>query len=157
MYLFSNFLTDPKEYAKAEKLWCRTLTTVVKQLGQQKQWKIPWIKPRFVNGTPYQDGNPILTAIDRSRRLVICIIQTPYAADGEPDLIYWTDKFAKGDPEECDKLVISCVLSDETLAQAIDLMTKWATQKPLDGSIRRAKVLRTARTPMPHRDTLPRA
>ena len=89
--------------------------------------------------------------------LAVRIIQMPHAAEGEPDLISWNNKFAAGDPEEADELVIACVLSDETLAQATDLMTKWAMQEPLDGSVRKAGVQRTARTPMSRRHTLPRA
>ena len=118
MYLFQNFLSDPKAYAKSEKIWLQTLTGVLKRLGQERQWKAPWIKPRFGDGTPHQDGNPMFNAMDASRRLAINIIQMPHAAKGEPDLIHWTTKLAKGDPEELDALVIACVLSDETLAQA---------------------------------------
>jgi len=41
MYLFRNFLGDSEVYAKAEELWCQTITKIVKRLGQTKQWKIP--------------------------------------------------------------------------------------------------------------------
>jgi hypothetical protein len=157
MYLFRNFLEDTKAYAEAEKLWCRSLTKIVKLLGQQKQWKIPWIRPRFGNGTPYRDGNPMFTALDRSRRLAINIIQMPSAAEGEPDLIYWTKKLAEGDFEQLDALVIACVLSDETLAQATELMTKWAAHGSLNGSARQPRVQQKARTPMPRRHGMPRA
>jgi len=157
MYLFRNFLKDPRQYAKAESLWVQTWLTVAKRLGQQKQWKVPWFENKFANGIPIQDGNPIFTAVDRSRRLAVRIIQMPYAADGEPDLIHWTNKFGKGDPEELDELVISCVLSDETLAQATDLMTKWAMREPLDGSVQKSRVRPTPRAPMPRRHGMPRA
>jgi hypothetical protein len=157
MYLFRNFLDDPKEYAKAERLWLHTLNSLVKRLGQEKQWKAPWIKPRYGNGTPHQDGNPMFTALDRSRRLAINIIQMPSAAEGEPDLTYWTKKLAEGDPEEMDALVIACVLSDETLAQATDLMTKWAAYGSLDGTARHKRVQRKTRTPMLRRRGVRRA
>src|SRR5580658_564648 len=157
MYLFRNFLEDTKAYAEAEKLWCRSLTKIVKLLGQQKQWKIPWIRPRFGNRTPYQDGNPMFTALDRFRRLAINITQMPAAAEGEPDLIYWTKKLAEGDPEEADALVIACVPSYETLAQATDLMTKWAANGSLANSVRRLRTARAPLTPMPRRHGMPRA
>jgi len=146
MYLLRNFLDDPKEYAKAERLWLHTLNSLVKRLGQEKQWKAPWIKPRFGDGTPHQDGNPMFTALDRSRRLAINIIQMPSAANGEPDLIYWTKKLAEGDPEQLDALVIACVLSDETLAKATELITKWARDGSLDGSVRPMRAHPTPRT-----------
>ena len=151
MYLFRNFLDDSEVYAKAEELWCQTITKIVKRLGQTRRWKIPWIKPRFGNGEPYQDGNPMFTALDSSRRLAINIIQMPYAAEGEPDLIHWTKKLAEGEPEEVDALVIACVLSDDTLAQATDLMTKWAAHGSLEDSARPAKAHRKGRTPARHR------
>lgn len=157
MYLLRNFLKDPEKYAKAEKLWTLTFLRVVKQLGQEKKWKVPWFKNEFANGTPIRDANPMFTAVDRSRRLAVRIIQTPYTADGEPDLIHWTDTFGKGDPEELEELVISCVLSDETIAKATDLMTKWAKDGLLDDSVRPQRAGRVPRTPIPRRHGMPRA
>jgi hypothetical protein len=157
MYLLRNFLKQPKQYAEAEKLWRDTWSSLIMRIGQEKRWRVPWFEPRFVNGTPFLDGNPIFTAVDRSRRLAVRIIQSPPTADGEPDLISWTDKFAKGDPEELDELVISCVLSDETLAKATDLMTKWARNGSLDDLARPAKAHRKPRTATPRRRRMSRA
>ena len=151
MYLFRNFLDDADEYAKSEELWLRTLNAVTERLGQKKRWKAPWIKPKFADGTPHQDGNPMFNALDQSRRLAINIIQVPAAAAGEPDLIYWTKTLAEGDPEEAETLVISCVLSDDTLAQASELMTKWAKNGTLENSVRPAKAHRKARPRTPRR------
>jgi hypothetical protein len=145
MYLFPDFLNDPKEYAKAEKLWVQAWSGLIKRLGQQKNWKVPWFENRFGNGEPCLDGNPIFSALDRRRRIVVRVLQVPPAADGEPDLIHWTDTFGKGDPEELEELVIACVLSDETLAQATDLMTKWAKNGSLEDSVSAAKAHRKAR------------
>jgi hypothetical protein len=157
MYLFPDFLKDPKEYEKAEKLWLQAWSVLIKHLGQQKNWKVPWFENKFGNGEPCLDGNPIFSALDRRRRIVVRVLQVPPDSEREGDFTYWTDKFAKGDPEELDELVIACVLSDETLAQATDLMTKWALKEPLDGSVRKAKAHRTPRTPMPRRHGMPRA
>lgn len=151
MYLLRNFLHDPKQYAEAEKLWRRTWSVLTDRIGQKKRWKVPWFEATFVNGTPFLDGNPIFTAVDRSRRLAVRIIQTPFTLDGEPDLISWTNKFGKGDPEELDELVISCILSDETLAQASELMTKWGKNGTLDESARPALAHRKAHTPIRQR------
>jgi len=157
MYLFPDFLNDPKEYAKAEKLWVQTWFALIKRPGHQKDWKVPWFENKFGNGEPCLDGNPIFSAVDRRRRIAVRVLQTPLAADGGPDLIHWTDTFGKGDPEELDELVISCVLSDDTLVQATDRMTKWALQQPLDASVRKAPARRVPRTPMPRRHGMPRA
>ncbi len=147
MRLFARFLEDPKEYAKAEKLWVQTWFALTRGLGQQKQWRVPWFENKFANGEPCLDGNPIFSAVDRRRRLAVRVLQdVPDAKDDRPDLVYWTDKFGKGDPEELDQLVIGCVLSDETLAQATDLMTKWAKNGSLEESVRPAKTHRKALT-----------
>ena len=151
MYLLKSFLKDRKQYAEAEKFWRDAWSRIARRTDQDKQWKVPWFEPRFVNGTPFLDGNPIFTAVDRSRRLAVRIIQMPYAADGEPDLIHWTNTFGKGDPEELEELVIACVLSDETLAQATELMTKWAKNGSLEDSVRPTKVHRKSRPPAPRR------
>ena len=156
MYLLRNFLKDPKQYAKAEKLWVKTWLALIEQLGQEKQWEVPWFEPRFANGEPFRDGNPIFTAIDRSRGLVVRIIQMPHAAEGEPDLISWNNKFAAGDPEEADELVIACVLSDETLAQATKLMTKWAAHGRLAESSRNGGDRSNSRTSAPRRQRVSR-
>ena len=145
MYLLRNFLKEPRQYAAAEKLWRETWSRLIKRIGEERRWKVPWFEAKFLDGTPFRDGNPIFTAVDRSRRLAVRVIQVPPQSDGEADLDSWTDKFGKGDPEELDELVISCVLSDETLAEASELMTKWAKNGSLDDSVRPAKAHRKAR------------
>ncbi|HVN30146.1 MAG TPA: hypothetical protein VMT64_16725, partial [Candidatus Binataceae bacterium] len=79
------------------------------------------------------------------RRIVVRVLQGPPDPENPGDFTYWTDKFAKGDPEELDELVIACVLSDETLAQATDLMMRWARDGSLKGSARPIKAHPKAR------------
>ena len=145
MYLLKNFLEDRKQYAESERLWAETWSAAIKRLGQQRRWKVPWFEPKFGNGEPMADGNPIFTAVDRSRRITVRIIQMPPDTERETDFVFWTDTFGKGDPEELDELVIACVLSDDTLAQATDLMTKWAKNGTLEDSVRPATAHRKTR------------
>jgi hypothetical protein len=147
MYLFPNFLSDPKEYAKAEKFWVRAWSSLVTRLDQQKNWQVPWFENKFGNGEPCLDGNPIFSALDRRRRIVVRVLQAPPETEREADLTFWTNTFGKGDPEELEELVIACVLSDKTLAKATDLMTKWAKDGSLEDSLRPAKAHRKARPP----------
>ena len=147
MYLFARFLEDPKEYAKAEKLWRQTWSDLVKRVGQEKQWRVPWFENKFANGQSCRDGNPIFSAINRHRRLAIRVLQDiPDPEDDRPDLVFWVDKFAKGEMEELEQLVIGCVLTEKTLAQASELMSKWAKNGTLDDSMRPAKAHRKAST-----------
>jgi hypothetical protein len=145
MYLFPDFLNDPKEYAKAEKLWVEAWSTLIKRLGQQKNWKVPWFENKFGNGEPCLDGNPIFSALDRHRRIVVRVLQAPPETERDADFTYWNNTFGKGDPEELEELVIACVLSDETLAQATDLMTKWAKSGSLEDAVRATTPHRKAR------------
>jgi hypothetical protein len=158
MNLFPHFLEDPKEYAQAEMLWVQTWSVLVKRLDQKKQWRVPWFENKFANGEPCLDANPIFSAVDLRRRLAVRILQdTPKAEDDRPDLVYWIDKFAKGEPEELDQLVIGCVLTDQTLAQASELMTKWAKNASLDDLARPAKAQRKPRAATPRRRRMSRA
>ncbi len=127
MYLFRNFLDDPHEYSEAERLWRRVWDDLTKGLRQKGRWITPWAETKFADGTPERDGNPIFSAIDPSRHLAVRVIQMKQTSG--PELSFWTDTFAPGQKEAADELVIACVLSDETLRQAIDLMTQWAAEK----------------------------
>jgi hypothetical protein len=127
-YLFAHFLSDPREYAQAEALWCKHWDDLVHRLGQAWLWKTPWFNKAFANGTPCRDGNPIFSAVSPLQRLGVRIIQIE-PADNPRELYVWTDTFAKGSPEAIDELVISCVLTHQTLLDAVDLMKRWITEK----------------------------
>jgi hypothetical protein len=151
MYLLPHFLEDLDEYAKAERLWVRAWSVLIQGLGQQKSWKVPWFENKFGNGEPCLDGNPIFSAVDRRRRLAVRVLQVPPETEREDDFAHWTNTFGKGDPEELEELVIVCVLCDQTLAQATDLMTKWAKNGSLEEPVRPAKAHRKTRAPASRR------
>jgi hypothetical protein len=127
-YLFARFLSDPREYERAEAMWRERWDDLVRRVGQTWLWETPWIAPTFVNGTPCRDGNPIFSAVSRPRRLGVRIIQVE-PADNPRELYVWTDTFAKGSPEAINELVISCVLTRQTLLDALDLMKRWLTEE----------------------------
>ena len=126
-YIFPNFLNDPEEYVQAEALWQTRWQELIRSVGQEGLWKSPWINTTFANGTPCRDGNPIFSAVCHSRRLGLRVIQQE--ASGNPrELDFWTDTFAEGEPEAVNELVISCVLTDETLGDAFDLLHQWVAE-----------------------------
>ena len=139
MYLFRNFLDDPQEYGEAEKLWRVKWQDLTRRLGQEERWVTPWIDTKFADGTSQRDGNPIFSAIDPSRHLAVRVIQMKQSS--EADLSFWIDAFAAGQKEAVDELVIACVLSDETLLQAVDLMAQWAAEKRLSATGVRSQTL----------------
>jgi hypothetical protein len=73
--LYSNFLNDPEEYARAESFWKHHWERLLSEVGQKGTWQSPWFNTTFANGTPFRDGNPIFTAVCTSRRLGVQIIQ----------------------------------------------------------------------------------
>lgn len=126
-YLFPNFLSDLHEYKQAEFLWQQHFQELLRRVCQEGQWQTPWANTNFANGTPCRDGNPIFSAISPSRRLAVRIIQFGPADDAE-EFHFWKDTFADTEPEAIEELVISCVLTEQTLQQAVDLMRKWITE-----------------------------
>jgi hypothetical protein len=59
--------------------------------------------------------------------LAVRVIQLE-PADDPKEFHVWTDTFAEGSPEAIEELVISCVLTNETLNEAVELMRQWITE-----------------------------
>ena len=129
--LLPNFLQDANEYQSAEALWRNRFNQLVSDAGESHLWHSPWIATSSGDATPFRDGNPIFSAVCPSRRLGIRIIQLPPTAASKP-LTSWTDKFAQGEPEEIDELVISCILTDETFARASDGINRWISEGQIE-------------------------
>lgn len=122
--LHRTFLDDPTEYSQAEALWANEWAKLLDATQEQEDWITPWVSTSFVDGTPYHDGNPIFSAICSVRRLAIRVIQHEPGED-PGELHFWTDIFAEGQPEAVKELVISCVLSTETLDSSLKMMASW--------------------------------
>jgi hypothetical protein len=130
-YLFPNFLLNPAEYAQAEALWVKRWKERREYARDRDEWKAPWLSTAFANGTPFGDGNPIFSAVSPSRLRGIRVIQLEPSADSR-DLCFWLDVFDKDGPEKIDELVISCVLTSETLSDAMDMMSQWMDEGKID-------------------------
>jgi hypothetical protein len=116
--LFPRFLDDSNEYVQAERLWSQKFEEIVSQFGERSLWDVPWLATAFVDGVPFQDGNPIFSAICWSRNKAIRVIQeNPAAADG--GLSVWSDIFDADGPSPITELVISCVLTEDALNEAM--------------------------------------
>jgi serine/threonine protein kinase len=126
-YLFPHFLSTPREYEQAESIWQQRWQDLLRRVGQEGQWQTPWVNTNFANGTPCRDGNPIFSAVSPSRRLAVRIVQLE-PADDAMEFHVWKDSFAEVSPEAVEELVISCVLTQETLTKAVELMRQWITE-----------------------------
>ncbi len=128
--LYPNFLSNPEEYAKAEAAWAEAWRDLMRHSRLAALWRSPWLSTTFADGSPCRDGNPIFSAFAPDRALGVRVVQLP-PDDGAEELTYWTDYFAAGQPEAVKELVIACVLSDETVFDAIGLMHQWVTHEEL--------------------------
>jgi hypothetical protein len=131
MILMPNFMTDPAEYAEVEAIWQNLWSALLREVGQEGLWRTPWLNTRFADGTHFRDGNPIFTAVCPTRRLGVRVVQIEVEQDSD-ELRTWTDFFAKGEPEEIKELVIHCVLSNETLRQATELIRSWVQNETIE-------------------------
>ena len=104
---------------------------LMRATGEAWRWESPWINMTFADGSSQHDGNPIFSAVCPSRRLGVRVIQLEPA--GDPlEFEFWTDVFAQGAPNEIRELVISCVLSAQTLDRAVYLMNQWVTEETVE-------------------------
>jgi hypothetical protein len=126
--LLPNFLHDAAEYQQAEAMWRNQWDALVRSVGQEKTWQTPWLNTNFANGEPFCDGNPIFSAVCLSRRLGVCVVQAE-PGDDSSEFTSWTDTFGAGEADPIKELVIHCVLSDENLRSAAELMKNWIVNK----------------------------
>jgi hypothetical protein len=120
-HMFPNFLHDSQEYQQAEKLWQDGWQELVQQSGQLSLWKTSWLNTSFGDGTPFQDGNPIFSAIRSDRRIAVRVIQLD-PAETPGDFDYWYDEFPAGEAEKGEELVIGCALTKNNVSKAMDIM-----------------------------------
>ena len=132
-YLFPDFLSDPQQYQQAEALWRERFGDLIRRIDQEGLWESPWLNTHFANGTPCRDGNPIFSAVSRSRRLGIRVIQLEPSGDRE-ELSAWTDTFAQGEEGAIKELVLACVLTGPNLLEALERMKRWITEEEVGSS-----------------------
>jgi len=130
-YIFPDFLADPSQYEAAEAQWRHGWDGLIRRLGKEGSWESPWHENTFGDGTPCRDGNPIFSAFSHAERRALRVIQQEPMSDPD-ELTFWTDTFARGEPEELAELVISCVLTERTFQKALGLIQQWVLQEELD-------------------------
>lgn len=110
----SSFLTDPQAYQECEQFWIRLWESL-----SARSWAQPWMH----NGL--KDGNPIFSAISLPQRKGLRVIQH-LGSPESPEFFFWMD--LAGDEIQVQELVVSLVLSEGTVAQALDLIRGWAAE-----------------------------
>jgi hypothetical protein len=138
-HLFPRFLDDPAEYAEAEAFWRRLWDGLARFSGQQHEWRHPWLRTAYADGTPFRDGDPIFSAWSPSRKLGVRVIQNAQQQQ-EPELLFWPDTVGDAwSGGEVRTLVISCALSRQAAGLAEGLILSWmrdgtvSVSRPLAG------------------------
>jgi hypothetical protein len=130
-YLFPGFLNDQTQYTQAQNHWNDVWSALISRLGQRFKWETPWLNTTFADGTPCQDGNPIFSAVSKSRKLGVRVIQlsppstTPSGPPPGDELSVWTDTFDDPRFGMITELVLACVLTERTVSEAVDLLDQW--------------------------------
>lgn len=138
--LFPDFLGDKGQYALAEGYWRNLWEEIARSSGQRGEWKTPWLRTSFSNGTPFQDGDPIFSAVATERGLGVRVIQHEPETD-EVELDSWVETF-DGPDSMIRVLVLSCALTDEIVGYVQDLFRSWIIQgevhvvRELEGPVR---------------------
>lgn len=79
-------------------------------------WRIPWLKTRYDDGSPFYDGNPIFSAISHGRRRGVRIIQD------EAEGLSWRNDVLQ---DNIVTLTINCPLTESNVLQAFKLIKWW--------------------------------
>lgn len=128
-HLYRNFLNDRRVYNLNRGYWKRILS----KLGDNIS--IPFYNEHFSNGTPFYDGNPIISAYIPKLKKVIRIIQEEPETEGV-EIGAWTE-VTELDDGNVNELVISLELSKEASKVAEELIAGWLKEdwddKQIDG------------------------
>ena len=146
--LFSRFLEDPTEYAKAVAFWVELWERIDPIQRNRNRWQQPWLS---TGGSEFMDGNPVFSAFTPSRRWGIRVIQHA-PTSGSFELQYWVDTFGgpDTDPDSIRELVIACALCEETASFALSLMQQWVSSGSIDISFKEPQI-----SPIPSFDPSP--
>jgi hypothetical protein len=118
-HITADFLTNPRQYQRAERYWRELWDRLGRETGVAEQWRTPWL------ATPLRDGDPIFSAVSTALRRGVHIIQHAPTCDAV-ELEAWVDRFGEQDKDEViEQLVISCALSEEAAAVAQQLVHRW--------------------------------
>lgn len=114
--LYHNFLTDDNVYDAATRHWEQFFDNLLTKYGYTRQ---SYLNNVTGNGTILRDGNPIFHAyIPEINRGIRIIQEDPEEATGKVQLGHWIQETEGPDEQPMSVLVISLLLTEETMAEA---------------------------------------
>lgn len=125
--LFPNALSDPQEYQQAQALWRQLFDRIKCEDYRGPMWT-QWASGAYANGTPCYDGSmAIYSQVCEARRKAINVWQVDpneIEVTGETPATFFDAAMIVRDPEvaKIDTLDITCVLSDENIETAEELI-----------------------------------
>ncbi len=119
MKIFPDFLNNNDIYNKAVMYWKKTCEEILRSTGEYDCWG-DWLNVGFSDGTPFYDGNPIYSLINKTTHRALKIIQV----DDDIEFDIWEKKI-----ESCnelnDVLVVYCMLSSENSTDIKKILRWW--------------------------------
>jgi hypothetical protein len=121
--LFPIFLEDESEYDQAVNFWRELFADLL--ADTELEYKA-YLNTTTVNGISLRDGNPIFDAFFPKLNKAVRIIQEEAEGDDALDIGAWLDETElESVPDVIQELVISLVLTEETLSLAKRMIDKW--------------------------------
>jgi hypothetical protein len=121
-YLFHNFLNDKLVYQICQLYW-QTKMEYFFEINRIEDPK-PYLTTKFINGTDFANGNPMVNYFCLKLNKAIRIIQEE-PNDKNTDIAAWIDDFEMNENQIIEELVISIHHTPETEQIAFDLISKW--------------------------------
>lgn len=116
-HLYRDFLINRRVYNLNRGYWKRMLSKIGEEIS------IPFYNEHFSNGTPFYDGNPIISAYIPKLKKSIRIIQEDVETESV-EIRAWTED-SEHEDDKIQELVISLELSRESAKIATTLIEGW--------------------------------
>jgi DNA modification methylase len=119
---FPDFMEQAASYDAAEELWKTKLDAIAELYGFKC---VSYINVFSSNGNKHRHGNPIFSSKVNATNRAVRIIQEKAEHPNDQFISAWLDSFAIDEAKPLQELVISLVLSEETLVVAENLISLW--------------------------------
>ncbi|SRR6266542_6022357 len=143
--LYPRFRFDSAEYAEARRFWEELCRRAVKHSDSGDEWS-PWLTDTYLNGTGFNDGNPIFSLMSKHQNKGLSIIQIEPKNKTEESILCEIRTFGAGTDEEIPFLEIDCVLTSKAAQIAETLIKKWSCKQMSTHEMRKWLSIKRSKT-----------
>jgi len=116
------FRSVSDDYDQSARAWADVWQATDSFPRDYGEWATPWLDQSW------RDGNPVFSAWSKKQRRGFRIIQH----DDPLQFVVWRNTFGgKASPDRVDELVVSCALTDATIARVAEILRNWLTDNGL--------------------------